>query len=939
MAQPRPRFKTSFKAVKTYAPIHTGGKATLSGDGTWLISTLNEQALVTDLETGEEVQELKGDTSAVTTLAVTPSPVSPQDGGYLLTCCRSLALHIYSLPSLSLHRHIPRAHDAPIITSCADPTGTLFATGAADGTVKVWDAAHGHCTHVFKGHGGVISAMVFDIASVGDGGRQGRARLVTGADDCKIRVWDLRTREGVHVLDGHVSVVRGLDVTKDGKLLVSGGRDKVVNVWDLERGVLRKTIPVFETVEAVGLVDVPEAAADRKGKGKEKEGATRRAVYTGGDKGSIRLWDLMTNEQIRGASHEGSSSAEAASAAAGKVHEILDVIHTPAINALTAVYVDQNIVTQSLPALTTTRQVIGFNDEVIDSCFLATPVPSSSNTTDAESAAPSSEKLLAIATNSDLIRIYDLERFNTTLLEGHDDVVLGLARSGDGRLLVSGSKDNTARVWRARSRATASGTAEWSCIGRAEGHVESVGAVATSKRDRNFLVTASQDRTAKVWDLAALFDKNGDSADSVQPLRSMSTTKIHDKDINSLDISPNDKLLASGSQDRTAKLFAVAYTAATKSTPASASLSLLGTFKGHKRGVWSVKFSPVDQVLATASGDRTVKLWNLSDFTCVKTFEGHSNSVLRVDFLTRGMQLATAASDGLVKIWNIKDEECAATLDNHEEKVWALAVSKDEKFVVSGGADSVITVWEDVTETEELEKQQEQDELVLREQDYENFLSMKDYSNAIMLALLMDQPRRLLNLFTEVRLTSGAFNSSTDPTADLLSYTGSRHVDAVLQSLSPREIRQLLGYIRDWNTVSRSADTAQGVLHALLKMHDADKLLAYLDGKEGAGPDEEDEAAMAAELERLADEAHGDGEGRDRAVIKKKGPRKRPDVKAGEVLGALVPYTERHLARADKLVRESFIVEHLLGMMEGFDDFDVAPNGATNGHDGMQVDE
>jgi U3 small nucleolar RNA-associated protein 13 len=149
----------------------------------------------------------------------------------------------------------------------------------------------------------------------------------------------------------------------------------------------------------------------------------------------------------------------------------------------------------------------------------------------------------------------------------------------------------------------------------------------------------------------------------------MSTTKIHDKDINTLDIAPNDKLLASGSQDRTAKLFSITYTPKSKSTPASAQLSLLGTFKGHKRGVWSVKFSPVDQCLATASGDRTIKLWSLADFTCVKTFEGHSNTVLRVDFLTRGMQIASAASDGLVKVWNVKDEECAATLDNHEEKV------------------------------------------------------------------------------------------------------------------------------------------------------------------------------------------------------------------------------------------------------------------------------
>lgn len=387
--------------------------------------------------------------------------------------------------------------------------------------------------------------------------------------------------------------------------------------------------------------------------------------------------------------------------------------HTPATSSLTAVYVDQNIVTQSLPGLETTRQIIGFNDEVIDACFLASP-SASSMAIDSE-ADSLRENHLAVATNSDLIRVYDLDRFNTTLLEGHDDVVLSLARSSDGEVLVSGSKDNTARIWRAAPRGErGAGPTEWACIGRAEGHVESIGAVATSKRERSFLVTASQDRTAKLWDLAALFGKNAAASSEPQALRAMSTTKIHDKDINSLDVAPNDKLLASGSQDRTAKLFAIAHTPATKSSPATASLSLLGTFKGHKRGVWSVKFSPADQVLATASGDRTVKLWNLGDFTCVKTFEGHSNSVLRVDFLTRGMQLATAASDGLVKIWNIKDEECATTLDNHEEKVWALAVSKDEKHVVSGGADSVITVWEDITESEELEKQQEQDDLVLR---------------------------------------------------------------------------------------------------------------------------------------------------------------------------------------------------------------------------------
>ncbi|KAK4057285.1 U3 small nucleolar RNA-associated protein 13 [Microbotryomycetes sp. JL221] len=887
-AHSRPKFKTSFKALKTYEPVHTGGKAALSGDGQWLVSTLNDQAVVTQLDTGERIKQLAGDASEVSTLAITPTPTSPDQGGFVLTCNKSLALHIYSLPSLELYRTIPKAHDAPIITCCSDPTGTLFATGSADGVVKVWDAKHAHCTHVFKGHGGIISALVFDI---GDNGQ--RARLVSGADDCRIRLWDLRTRQCLNVFESHVSVVRGLDVTQDGKLLVSGGRDRVINVWDLERGVLRKTMPVFETLESIGLVDVPVA----EGKGKAKEGLTRRAVFTGGDKGVVRLWDLATGQEI--------PCPDAV--VAGKTHEILDVIHTKATGTLTAVHVDLNIIVRSLPSLSISQQVIGFNDEVIDLAYLSQQTGEEDQNV--------VETHLAVATNSDLIRVYDLSRYHVDLLAGHGDVALCLARSTAGDVLVSGSKDKTARVWQSQSLSgdvgtTSSSTTQWVCSGIAEGHVESIGAVAMSKRERNFFITASQDRTAKVWDLAALLNKNKTLQERQAPesIKALTTSKIHDKDINALDISPNDKLLASGSQDRTAKLFAISYTTKSKSTPAAASLSLLGTFKGHKRGVWTVKFSPTDQCLATGSGDRSIKLWNLTDFTCIKTFEGHSNSILRIDFLTRGMQLTSCGSDGLVKVWNVKDEQCVATLDNHEDKIWALSVSKDESRIVSGAADSVITVWQDVTEEEELEKIAEREEQVLMEQDFENFVSVKDYTNAIQLALTMGQPKRLLRLLTEVRHTSTEMKDS---------FTGSINVDSVIKKLSTTSLRQLLLYIKDWNTVARTSEVAQGVLHAVFKFHSVEHVLEAIEPPKKDEDEQDDDQDEDQDVDM------------DKSNLQKRKPKRKlaTDMKAGELLQALIPYTERHMTRADKLVRESFIVEHLLSQMQGFDDLDDVDNG------------
>lgn len=236
----------------------------------------------------------------------------------------SLSLRIFEVPTSSgilrkpiqPIRVIARAHDAPVHVCKADPTSTYIASGSADGVVKVWDIVRGYVTHVFKGHGGVVSALAFNYPQDPSLVKQTqKMQLITASVDTRIRIFDLSavasrtagSQKPEAILEGHVSVPRGLDVSSNGKWLVSGGRDSIVLIWDLSskqqswkmkntggkgKGkekefspTLAKTIPVLERVEAVGLLHQDE---DLVGSSSVPD---KIHFYTGGEKGVVKVWD------------------------------------------------------------------------------------------------------------------------------------------------------------------------------------------------------------------------------------------------------------------------------------------------------------------------------------------------------------------------------------------------------------------------------------------------------------------------------------------------------------------------------------------------------------------------------------------------------------------------------------------------------------------------
>lgn len=226
-----------------------------------------------------------------------------------------------------------------------------------------------------------------------------------------------------------------------------------------------------------------------------------------------------------------------------------------------------------------------------------------------------------------------------------------------------------------------------------------------------------------------------------------------------------------------------------------------------------------------------------------------------------------------------------------------MSVSSDESLIATGAADSVITFWKDCTEEKEMAKRTAAEQTVLRylpifsdrtksnsvhrEQDYMNFIAMKDYRSAISLALALDQPGRLLTLFKEVLFLD---TSPETLAAQGLKPTES-YVDAILQNLPPEELVNLLRHVRDWNANGKTYIVAQGILHALLRLRRVDDL---------------SEAFLAAKtIDTIGDS------------------KAKKALSFSELVKALIPYTERHLARLDRLVQDSYVLDYVLGEMDG----------------------
>jgi WD40 repeat protein len=250
------------------------------------------------------------------------------------------------------------------------------------------------------------------------------------------------------------------------------------------------------------------------------------------------------------------------------------------------------------------------------------------------------------------------------VLGGQDSRINSAAFSPDGSRIVTASNDRTARIWDAT-------TAMEIVVLRGHDHV--VNSAAFSP-DGLRIVTASEDQTARIWDAA--------SANEIAVLRG------HDHVVNSAAFSPDGLRIVTASEDQTARIWD------------AASAKEVAVLRGHDDVVWSAAFSPDGSRIVTASDDNTARIWNTVSAQEIAVLSGHDNSVRSAAFSPELAQIVTASEDHTARIWDAATAQEISVLRNHEGRLNSAAFSPDGSRIVTASGDKTARIWDAVTAQE-----------------------------------------------------------------------------------------------------------------------------------------------------------------------------------------------------------------------------------------------
>jgi WD40 repeat protein len=548
-------------------------------EGQWLVTGDTSGAVtIWDTKTRQVVCTLRHHTATVRGLAFSP------DGRRLASASEDTTVKIWDVTTGHL-LHSLNGHERPVLTVAFSPDGKLLASGSFDTTVKLWDPTTGQVIQTLRGHQDPVPGVAFSP--------DGR-RLASASYDMSVKLWDLTTGRETRTLRGHLLLVNGVTFLDDGRRLASVSGDKTMKIWNATTGEVILTLR-GHAQEFSSLTCSPDG---------------RRLATVSQDR-TTKIWDAAPLGE--------SETGQEALTLRGHTRQIWGLAFSPNGRRLASASWDATVRVWDCQ---TGRQDLSFGNHirvVFSVAFSANGQRLASGSTQLADGEPSSLKVWDATTG----RESNHAPQNTV-------EVFSVAFSPDpGRWLVTGHR-RSLTVWDATT-----GQVVHTLVPRSP---ENYGLAFSS--DGRRLACLCADGLVTVYDATRWQEK--------LPQEPLLTFPVHNTWVRgSVAFSQDGLRLVVPGDDNTVNIWDVT---TTDKPPSAAQFTL----SGHTAQVWGVAFSPDGRWVASGGEDNTVRLWDATTGELLRTLRGHTSVVSRVAFSPNGgKRLASASFDKTVKLWDL----------------------------------------------------------------------------------------------------------------------------------------------------------------------------------------------------------------------------------------------------------------------------------------------